>query len=221
MATEQAGAYRMAAVLVTPDTGASPPPGVPAARFWAALVEDTCEIVSSLELLTPAVAVWGGSAASEAELSVSVSAARELTWPGTAVLGVQGAEADLYRRVFGELAEQGAQFAALICADAPDLPPLLVGKLFRALGRADIAACPAQDGGLVALAARLPVPDWLPGIHPDDAGALARLAQARPSRRALAVTPGWHRQRRPADIANLDPGLEGWDATRMLLADRH
>jgi hypothetical protein len=30
-------------------------------------------------------------------------------------------------------------------------------------------------------------------------------------------TPEWRRLRGPADLATLDPALEGWDATRALL----
>jgi len=33
----------------------------------------------------------------------------------------------------------------------------------------------------------------------------------------VQVVPGWRRQRGPADLAALDPGLEGWEATRRLL----
>jgi hypothetical protein len=43
---------------------------------------------------------------------------------------------------------------------------------------------------------------------------LRRLA---PTAVDVAGTPGWHRLRGPDDLARLDPGLEGWDATRNLL----
>ena len=38
-----------------------------------------------------------------------------------------------------------------------------------------------------------------------------------PGPRMVATGPGWHRLRKPQDVARLDPGLEGWDNTRALL----
>jgi len=92
--------------------------------------------------------------------------------------------------------------------------------LFRGLGVADVAACPAQSGGLVALAARLPPARWVveAAVGLDTPDALDRLARAAPSRRSLSVGPGWHRLRAPGDLSVLDPGLEGWEATRALLS---
>jgi hypothetical protein len=113
----------------------------------------------------------------------------------------------------------------VIAADAPDLPPLLIGKLFRALEHAPAAACPSEEGGLVALAVRLPAPSWLFHVAAGaglgvldmpDAFALVRAAAPRPG--AVQAGPGWHRLRDPSDLAFLDPGLEGWENTRALLA---
>ncbi|MGH3379185.1 MAG: DUF2064 domain-containing protein, partial [Actinoallomurus sp.] len=92
------------------------------------------------------------------------------------------------------------------------------GKLFRALGSGEVAICPAKDGGLVALAARLPAPAWLAGIDLDTADAPSRLRAAAGRPGAVRSGPGWHRLRTPADLGRLDPGLEGWDNTRILLA---
>ena len=39
-----------------------------------------------------------------------------------------------------------------------------------------------------------------------------------PSRSRVALAPDWHRLRTPADLRRLDPGLEGWEETRALLA---
>lgn len=110
--------------------------------------------------------------------------------------------------------------AVLVPADAPDLPPLLLGKVFRGLGSADVAVCPAQGGGLVALGTRVPVPEWLAaaGLGLDDRDALDRLAAGAPTRRAFSVGPGWHRLRTPRDLERLDLGLEGWELTRACLA---
>ena len=105
-----------------------------------------------------------------------------------------------------------------VAYDAPDLPGLLIGKLFRALSTADIAVCPAEDGSQVALGVNLPIANWLTdSLDLSLDLTLAELDQAKPRRHAVAVGPGWHRLRSPADLARLDPGLEGWDATRSIL----
>jgi hypothetical protein len=36
----------------------------------------------------------------------------------------------------------------------------------------------------------------------------------------VAAAPAWHRIRTPLDLQRLDPALDGWDATRALLAGR-
>ncbi|RCV50506.1 hypothetical protein DEF23_14255 [Marinitenerispora sediminis] len=201
----------MAAVLVTSGTGSGPPPGVDGRRFAAAVAEDTYEVVAGLALCDPAVVVWADDGPPTA-LAEQVS---HLTWPGTPVLAVHGPGP--VRRALDALAGPDAGQAVLVAADAPDLPPLLIGKLFRALSSAEVAVCPAEDGALVALAARLPAPGWLGTLTLDDPAALAALTSARPRRGALATVPGWHRLRSPADVHRLDPGLEGWEATRALL----
>lgn len=204
---------RTVAVLVTPSTGAAPPPGVAREEFTEALVEDTYDAVAGLELVTAALVLWPGADG----LLVPASRLAELTWPGSPVLEGAGGNSGPVSWALAELADRGARQAALVAADSPDLPGLLLGKLFRGLGGADAAVCPAEGGGLVALAAALPAASWLPEVRLDDADALDRLADARPRRAALSVAPGWHRMRGPADVARLDPGLEGWDATRTLL----
>ncbi|MFD0470371.1 hypothetical protein ACFQ0B_20135 [Nonomuraea thailandensis] len=112
-----------------------------------------------------------------------------------------------------------ADQAAVVSADAPDLPPLLIGKLFRELGRAEITICPAENGGAVAMACALPAPEW---ADPDlDAYDVVKELRAQaPGPRRVATTPGWHRLRTPQDVERLDPGLEGWDNTRALVRAR-
>jgi hypothetical protein len=81
-----------------------------------------------------------------------------------------------------------------------------------------MSAAPAQAGaGLLGLASRLPAPAWLPSAGLDELTpqSLRRLA---PRATDVAPAPGWHRLRGPDDVARLDPALEGWDATRSLLA---
>lgn len=144
-----------------------------------------------------------------------------LAWPGTPVLGVAAADpAEVVLAVLDAVTGPGGAEAVVVAADAPDLPQLLLGKLFSALSTAEVAVCPTLDGGLVALASVLPAPDWLRGaaVGLDTPHAVGRLRQAAPDRRSFVVGPGWHRLQRPADLGLLDPGLEGWERTRALLA---
>jgi hypothetical protein len=208
--------------------GAAAPPGVDPAAFGLALVEDSCDLVASLELVAPAVAVSDG-----AEEELAGRDVGELVWPGTPVLRLGPPDGQgVIVQTLQALAALGARQAAVLAADAPDLPPLLVGKLFRALGgadrQADIAVCPAEGGGLVALAAWLPVAEWFIGVvsgmeRPDApaeldvADMLSLLRRAAPRRGLVQAVPGWHRLRSVEDLGRLDPGLEGWQATRGLL----
>jgi hypothetical protein len=185
--------------------GRACPPGIDPAEFGLALLEDTYEVAAGLDLVTPAL-VAAPPIPPEIE---------SITWPGTPIVPAEGlAEA------FAGLHGLGAEEAVIVAADAPDLPPLLIGKLFRALGNAPVAACRA-DAGLVALAVRLPLPDWLvtalETTDLDTPDAFGRLRSAAPRPGLVQSGPGWHRLRGPADIARLDPGLEGWDNTRVLL----
>jgi hypothetical protein len=165
------------------------------------VAEDTYEMVSGLELVTPV-------------LVTSVPGLDEIVWPGTEVIAI--AEDEPLRSILGRL---GGDQAAVIAGDAPDLPPLLVGKLFRELGRARITVSPAERGGAVALACGLPAPAWAdPDL--DDPDLVATLRAQAPGPRMVATTPGWHRLRTPDDVGRLDPGLEGWDNTRALLTAR-
>lgn len=189
---------RIAAVLVRQAMAQAAPAGIEPRLFLEAIAEDTYEMVADLELVTPV-------------LVTSVPGLEDLVWPGTEVIEI--AEDEPLRNVLGRL--KGDQ-AVVIAADAPDLPPLLVGKLFRELGRAQVTVCPAEYGGAVALACDLPMPDWAdPDL--DDPELVTTLRKQAPGRRMVATGPGWHRLRTPEDVARLDPGLEGWDNTRALL----
>ncbi|PRX65614.1 hypothetical protein B0I32_107376 [Nonomuraea fuscirosea] len=189
---------RIAAVLVHPHMAQAAPPGVDPREFLEAVAEDTYEMVAGLDLVTPV-------------LLTSVPGLDDLVWPGTEVITI--AEGEPLRTT---LARLDAEQAAVISADAPDLPPLLVGKLFRELRRAEIAVCPAENGGAVALACALPPPAWAdPDLDAYDT--VKELRAQAPGPRRVATTPGWHRLRTPEDVARLDPGLEGWDNTRALV----
>lgn len=188
---------RIAAVLVTPGMADAAPPGVDPAEFLTAMAEDTYEMVAGLELVRPVI------------LSAGVPGLEDIAWPGTPVLPI-ASPADAFAALPQE--EEGV----IVSADAPDLPPLLIGKLFRELGRAHLAVCPAEGGGAVAVAARLPVPEWAAPDF-DEPDVVAAMRRRAPGPRMVATGPGWHRLRKPQDVARLDPGLEGWDNTRALL----
>ncbi|MFC5830009.1 DUF2064 domain-containing protein [Nonomuraea insulae] len=192
---------RIAAVLVRQNMAQAAPPGVDPREFLEAMAEDTYEIVAGLELVTPV-------------LITSVPGLDDIVWPGTEVITIAEGE-PLKTTLRGIQADQ----IAVISADAPDLPPLLIGKLFRELGRAEITVCPSEDGGAVALACGLPAPAW---ADPDlDAYDVVKdLRDQAPGPRRVATTPGWHRLRTRDDLERLDPGLEGWDNTRALVRAR-
>lgn len=142
--------------------------------------------------------------------------ARTLVWPTTALFTVSAA-----RPVAALQAAERAGYreAAVVVSDVPDVPGLLIAKLFRGLGSHSVAAAPASDGGLFALATGLPVPTWLVAADPELGDAdVTSLREASGQSRMVARTLGWRRLRQPADIGTLDPGLEGWDTTRALLS---
>ena len=197
---------RRVVVLVVPARGSWAPPGRDPEQWRLAMAEDAYEVLAALDLVDVAVAVVGGD-------EVAVAEVAELTWPGTAVFSVG--------TPFDAVAAIGpASSVVLVSHDAPDLPGLLIGKLFRALSTADASVCPATDGSLVALGVRVPPASWLTSLAPSLDTPLASLEAAKPRRLAVQLGPGWHRLRSVADIGVLDPGLEGWDATRALLRGR-
>ncbi|GGS64782.1 hypothetical protein GCM10010156_24620 [Planobispora rosea] len=199
---------RLAAVLVMPAMAGAAPPGVDPGDFLAAIAEDTYELLAGLDFVTPV-------------LVTGVPELEEIVWPGTPVVEIDpglsgGALTGAAFTAVSEAVPYGRQLV-LVSGDAPDLPPLLIGKLFRELGRASIAVCPAAGGGAVAIAAHLPYPEWAETGF-DDPDPVRSLRASAPGRRMVATGPGWHRLRTPGDIGWLDPGLEGWDNTRDLLA---
>jgi hypothetical protein len=205
---------RLVAVLV-PRPGAD---GFPAEALRAAMVEDVYETVAALELVTPVLLLDADDPAR--------ALLESLTWPGTTILHLPPLTdpAARTRQALDALVAAGTDQLTLVAGDAPDLPGLLIGKLHRALGSADVAVLPGADGALVALATHAPLADWLAAgsatVDLDHGDAVAALRAAAGRRTAVSVGPGWHRVRTPADLDLLDPGLEGWEITRALLATK-
>ena len=195
------------------------PERVDAAAWRAALAEDTVDLVHGL----------AGTDAAVASAPADLALAAAVRWPtmrvyqlpgdptgagdpaGDGFTASDGFTAGMVTAALAAAATDGYQRAAVLCADAPDLPALLVGKLLRPLTTRPVALMPAVGAGLVGVAARLPAPDWLMAASVDEVKAAA------PRRSDVAVTPAWGRLRTPADLGRLDPGLEGWDATRLLI----
>jgi glycosyltransferase A (GT-A) superfamily protein (DUF2064 family) len=172
-----------------------------------AMLEDVVDLVAQMREVDAALVV-----PQEAD-----DAVRGVTWPTMTVVEATG-DATAATLLDAVAAVTDAGEVALVVADVPDLPALLLGKLHSALTTAQVAVCPADDGRAVAVAARPPGPSWFAGtgLRLDDGDAVRRLRAAAPPR-ALFVGPGWHRVRDRTDALRLDPGLEGWDATRALL----
>jgi hypothetical protein len=188
---------------------ARPAPALPP-ELVAAMLEDVVDLVTDTPMIVPALVVAAGWE----------TAPPAVTWPGTPVAGVT--PEPTVGDVFAALDLGEAVAVAVVAADVPDLPTLLLGKLFSALAGprgAAVAVCPAEGGGLVAVAANLPLVDWLDGLvlrldDPDGLESLRRTA----GRGELSICPGWRRVRALTDVNELDPGLEGWEATRAYLS---
>jgi hypothetical protein len=189
----------------------APPVWVPAtvepSEWRTALAEDILDVLARLVEAEPAIAATDADA-----LSVG--------WPG--LRRYQLARLDLMS-LFRAVAADGFDQAVVIAGDAPDLPGMMIAKLLRPLTTRPVAvagahASPETEAGLLGVAARLPAPWWLPAMELDQLTpqSLRRLA---PRPTDVAPAPAWHRMRGPYDLARLDPGLEGWDATRALLSN--
>jgi hypothetical protein len=296
----RAAPRRAAALLLSgaPAVGGCPP-GVEPGAFAQALAEDVADLITELPGLDPVI----GYPPEQQAVAEAVS------WPGTRLVPLPPGGAAL--ALLTALGDLGYDEAALIAPDVPDLPGLLVAKVFSGLAGALVGIVPAlptgrldlppltripaaagsasrptgwpsgspdgspdepaggltdepvggltdepgsgltdepgsgltggpagrptgavadgptgsADGlteGLAVFGCRLPVPLWLQaGLADLDAlDAVGRLRAAAPRRRDLVVAPAWRRLRAPADLAGLDPGLEGWEATRALLTGR-
>ncbi|MEV0727512.1 hypothetical protein [Polymorphospora sp. NPDC050346] len=196
-------ARRVVVALIGPVRWA--PPGIEPAAWRAALAEDVVDLLATMNEVEPAIA----AVAADRPLADAVA------WPGMPIYDLPARDVNA---ALAAAARDGFEQAAVITTDAPDVPGLILGKLLRPLTTRPLAVAPAEGGGgLLGVASRLPVPDWLPPVDLDTADpAAVRAAAPRPA--DVVVTPAWRRLRGPADLATLDPAVEGWDSTRLLLS---
>lgn len=201
MSTEPALRHRAAVVLARYDAYSAAPEGIAPDAFAAACLLDSYEVLADL------IGVRSG-------ISGPPEVA-ELLWPGALQLPADIA----VRTIAGQLSGQVDELV-VIPADVPDLPGLVLAKLFKVLHRTDIAIAPERSGaGCVAIGVSLPLAEWIPDDAFDlDHNPFARLSAIAPRKSRCALAPTWHRLRTPADVTRLDPGLEGWEETRALLA---
>jgi hypothetical protein len=179
------------------------PPGVGLGVWRAALAEDVVDLLARLAQAEPAIA----ATPADREL------ADEIAWPGTRIYEVPTATV---LPVFELAAKDGFDQAAVIAADAPDLPGMILGKLLRPLEDKAVAVAPGGADGLLGVATSLPAPPWLVD-HDLDAASAMLLRRTAPSPSDVTSTAEWRRLRGPAELATLDPALEGWENTRALL----
>ena len=90
-----------------------------------------------------------------------VADAEDVVWPGTAVLELPPT-GDPVGAALAALAERGYDEGAVLAADAPDLPGLLVAKPFSALTTAAVAAASIAMAAAPAHAAGPGAPWWSP-----------------------------------------------------------
>ncbi|UQU65904.1 hypothetical protein COUCH_06220 [Couchioplanes caeruleus] len=193
---------RVVVALLNPVTWS--PPGVELGRWRAALAEDVVDLLARLAQADPAIAAVSGD----------LELAREIAWPGMPIYEVPTATV---LPVLRRAADDGYEQGAVLAADAADVPGMILGKLLRPLSSKPVAVAPAgPGGGVLGVAANLPVPEWVADTDLDDATPMT-LRRAAPQPSLVESTPEWRRLRGPADIATLDMGLEGWENTRMLL----
>jgi hypothetical protein len=180
------------------------PPGVDAGEWRTALAEDVVDLLARLAQAEPAVAATAADRA----------LAEEIAWPGMRIYEVA---TPTVRPVLEAAAGDGFDQAAVIAADAPDVPGMVLGKLLRPLESKPVAVAPSgQAGGLLGVATTLPPPAWLIDHDLDTASAMM-LRRTAPQPGDVQSTADWRRLRGPADLASLDPALEGWENTRALL----
>ncbi len=195
---------RVVAVPLAPPLWA--PPGADPAQWRRALADDIVDLLATLAEVEAALAVV------EADRAFAASVA----WPKMRVYVLPDLAVGT---VLEAAAGDGFDQAAIVAADAPDLPGMLIAKLLRPLTTRPLAAAPitGEPVGLLGIASRLPAPSWLPDTDLETS-TVAAIRAAAPDPTEVIGTPGWHRLRIPAALARLDPDLDGWEQTRALLS---
>jgi hypothetical protein len=204
MSTDQVARRRVAVVLARYGASRASPEDIDSSAFASACLLDCYEVVADL------IGVASGIAGPE-----SVA---DMLWPGALHL-----PADIMVPTLADQLSEVADELVVVPADLPDLPGLVLAKLFKVLHRTDIAIAPERGGaGCAAIGISLPLAEWIPHDAFDlDHNSFARLSAAAPRRHHCTLGPAWHRLRTPNDLRLLDPGLEGWEETRALLALSH
>ena len=197
---------RLVVVLAVPAPDPSPVPSVSPERWEAALLADAVDAAESLA--AAAIAVLCPPRHADA---VATAAAIDTTvWTSEQPTVLEAAE-----RATGA----GARQVVVLVSDAPHLPGLLVGKVFRALGRADLAICADPRGLASAIGLQLPAAEWLTDMDPDQTDVADRAKVAAPRPALVRLTPGWRRLRTEADLAALEAAVDGADFTRALVGE--
>jgi hypothetical protein len=194
---------RLAVVSAGHAATAATPPGIDPVAFAAACLADTYEVLADLIDVGSAIA--------------GPDAAADLLWPGAQLFPAGSTIPELAEHLRDEVDE-----LVVVPADVPDLPGLVLAKIFKVLHRVDLAIAPQRGGsGCAAIGVSLPLAAWIsPELLELDGEAHAQLAADRSRRSRWSLAPDWHRLRTPADVHRLDPGLEGWEETRALLGGR-
>ena len=200
-ARQTGGTRRLAVVLARYGAAPGAPPGIDPGAFATACLADSYEVAAELTDVRAGIA--GPPEAADLLWPA------DDWWPGEISLPA----------LAGQLTEDADELV-LLAADVPDLPGLVLAKIFKALRHADVVVAPERRGdGCVALGLRLPMAGWVPAHALDlDRNPYPPLLAAAPSRRHCALAPDWHRLRTPSSVHLLDPGLEGWEQTRALLS---
>jgi hypothetical protein len=197
---------RLVVVLAVPAPDPSPVPSVSPERWEAALLADAVDAAESLAAAAIAVLC----PPRHADAVAAVAAIDTTVWTSQQPTVLEAAE---------RAASAGARQAVVLASDAPHLPGLLVGKVFRALGRADLAICPDPRGFASAIGLQLPAAEWLTDLDPDQTDVADRAKAAAPRPALVRLTPGWRRLRTEADLAALEAAVDGADFTRALVGE--
>lgn len=197
-------------VVVPLDVPKWAPPGADPARWRRALADDAVDLLATLAEVEPALAV----------VQADRAFAAEVAWPSMRVYALPDLSIGA---ICAAATVDGFDQAAIVAADAPDLPGMLIAKLLRPLTTRPMAAAPivGEESGLLGIASRLPAPGWLADVDLATA-TVADIRALAPEPTDVIGTAGWHRLRVPGALARLDLNLDGWEQTRAFLsAARH